>query len=330
MPILVLEDDSAFDNNHLPNSYNVRESGIRGSSSGSSHNNNNNNHRYVEDHRTHKDIRTLIVEDNDSMDDLVCTSFPPHPVQHHSHSSFPSVQELRTDMKIIRRNCWNRWTNLTNKKKRQCAISLTCLVLFFALICSIPSMKRHHEISSSYHTTTGVQNSIDSNERNSNSTSSSSGTKRNSEYFDVEYLSSNDVSEMNMMIRVDTYQYQAVNWLANHDAMNLPVPTTNIQSYEGYMYAARYILALNYFALGGPQWDNPYHFLSPQSVCLWNKQQKIYNRKMSDDDLSEAFLDAGLICTSDIDTKKDEPMPAHMYLSKLLSRFFVVNLHVIF
>jgi Leucine-rich repeat (LRR) protein len=39
---------------------------------------------------------------------------------------------------------------------------------------------------------------------------------------------------------------------------------------DGYFYMFRYVMALNFFALGGPDWFLDHKFLSVENVCRWN------------------------------------------------------------
>jgi Leucine-rich repeat (LRR) protein len=71
---------------------------------------------------------------------------------------------------------------------------------------------------------------------------------------------------------VKTPQHRAVAWLAREDHANLkvPDPTADDASTAIYNYLVRYIMAVIFYALGGPDhWSNKLGFLTKFSVCTW-------------------------------------------------------------
>jgi hypothetical protein len=66
-------------------------------------------------------------------------------------------------------------------------------------------------------------------------------------------------------------QFQAATWLAEQDEANLAVPD-GVDADESYIYLFRYVMALNYFAMGGTDWSqrDRLNFLSSRHVCDWN------------------------------------------------------------
>ena len=61
-----------------------------------------------------------------------------------------------------------------------------------------------------------------------------------------------------------TPQYEALDWVANVDLLQLPIDSDNRELIE------RYGLVLFYYAANGPSWERQFDFLSATSVCSWN------------------------------------------------------------
>jgi len=81
------------------------------------------------------------------------------------------------------------------------------------------------------------------------------------------HLVDEKISELVFLEDEESPQYKAAYWLAEVDEANLPIPTTP-QHY--YPYMVRYVMALNYFALHGEDWNDDAHFLSERDVCGWH------------------------------------------------------------
>ena len=63
--------------------------------------------------------------------------------------------------------------------------------------------------------------------------------------------------------------FKAVEFLAEKDALFLDVP--RLESSPGsYTFLTRYVMALLYYSLRGPQWLSPLNFLRSSSVCDWH------------------------------------------------------------
>ena len=96
----------------------------------------------------------------------------------------------------------------------------------------------------------------------------------NSPYYDdiVNFLVDNQVSSVPDMNDPNSPQARAIEWLTEQDPANVPVPIASSidGSYEAYMYMVRYVMAVNYFALGGTNWTNDLQFLMLDDVCDWN------------------------------------------------------------
>jgi Leucine-rich repeat (LRR) protein len=138
--------------------------------------------------------------------------------------------------------------------------------------------------------------------------SRSSEPLRNAKFYDVvEYLATSGVSDPDALATNSTPQYKAAQWIAEKDGADMPIPLraksslldrvlqtgyysrkvtsisrrqytpTDVPTKEEreskayhYKYIVRYVLALDFFALGSPTlWTSTIKFLSPRDVCLW-------------------------------------------------------------
>jgi len=87
----------------------------------------------------------------------------------------------------------------------------------------------------------------------------------------VEYLVQNGVSSKDDLTNEVTPQYQAAKWIAEIDTYFSTLPPTDVTQLDGYRFMSRYIMALNYFALGGNDWYEKMDFLATDvDVCFWN------------------------------------------------------------
>jgi hypothetical protein len=111
----------------------------------------------------------------------------------------------------------------------------------------------------------------------------------------VDYLSYQGVSSNTDLTTEGTPQNRAARWLSELDEAAIQVPEVSIgdaQNSSGYLYTARYVMALNYFELSGLNWTSPANFLSRDDVCSWNGPIEGYNLSMP---LSSAQY-GGLLC----------------------------------
>lgn len=119
----------------------------------------------------------------------------------------------------------------------------------------------------------------------------------------------------------NTPQYMAAKWMAETDPANWDLPTasttTNDDNYA-YRYLARFIMALNYYALNGQYWTNPLNFLSKQDICSW---VGYVDGSTSSGGGSSNEL-AGIFC--DIQTN----LPIDVSLCKFVSRFQLCSAHL--
>jgi len=96
----------------------------------------------------------------------------------------------------------------------------------------------------------------------------------------VTYLS-NGVSDESVLRRSGSPQNKAARWLATEDGAAISLPKQGFErrrelhqhtdNSDAYMYVFRYVMAVNYFALDGPNWLFDMNFLTDNPICEWNQ-----------------------------------------------------------
>jgi hypothetical protein len=80
------------------------------------------------------------------------------------------------------------------------------------------------------------------------------------------------LSDANDLRSPQTAQYQAALWVADHDAADVALPADPADYNGSYLFVQRYVMAVLYYALDGPNWTNQMNFLSETDVCEWGFQ----------------------------------------------------------
>jgi len=133
----------------------------------------------------------------------------------------------------------------------------------------------------------------------SNSKSNSSGAVRNTDFESVvEFLANEGISDREDLVAEGSPQNRAALWLAEEDPRNVALPTDSRYETQGYLYVARYVMALNYFAMGGQSWPFQLNFLSGDDICRWN------------------VADWGIFCSPE-EGRRD--IPVRLYIGKFAS-----------
>jgi hypothetical protein len=147
-------------------------------------------------------------------------------------------------------------------------------------------------------------------ENTSTGTSTFDASTRNADLNKVsDYLVSNQISGVDdLYADAITPQILAATWIAEMDDKNLAVPNGTIYSDEGYEFIVRYIMALNYFSMGGglqtSTWENNIGFLKFIPTCDWKGMNK-------------NFQFTGIICSEIRSTETNSSMvnvPTEIYL----------------
>ena len=79
-------------------------------------------------------------------------------------------------------------------------------------------------------------------------------------------MATNGISSRRDLETEGTPQFLATEWIAHGDKLRLAIPDTNAVAES---FKQRYVLAVFYYALGGPNWTIPVEFLSAKSECSW-------------------------------------------------------------
>jgi hypothetical protein len=86
----------------------------------------------------------------------------------------------------------------------------------------------------------------------------------------VAYLGNHNISGFPDLIREGSFQNLAATWMARGDTHSMSIPKGSPASKEGYAFIQRYIMALLYYQMGGPQWKYDINFLKAQNTCDWS------------------------------------------------------------
>ena len=81
----------------------------------------------------------------------------------------------------------------------------------------------------------------------------------------IKFLS--QVSDEQKLTTLYTPQSMAAQWIAEKDERMLEVPSGDYM--DNLEFVERYIIAVFYFSLNGPQWDLQLGFLGSSSICDW-------------------------------------------------------------
>jgi hypothetical protein len=161
------------------------------------------------------------------------------------------------------------------------------------------------------------------------SNSDSGNTNGRQRNFDIQelidYVTANyDIEFYPSIDSPNSPQYLAAKWLSQEDGLNLKLPspidptssasdtdTDTVNLYK-YQFLARFVMAINYFSLGGPTWKNQLKFLSDEDICSWIGY-------VSTGSLDQDVDLAGVFC--DVETG----LPSDLSLCKYYYRFGFLN-----
>lgn len=148
-------------------------------------------------------------------------------------------------------------------------------IVMMIIVSIVLATDRH----SSYRNSTTPNNSDNypsyNNVNNSNSVDLDAKRKSIIEFLSVK------ISYVDDMETQGTPQYNAIEWLINDDYYGSDIPSDPNDYKLSYQFCQRYILAVVYYALDGPNWDKQCNFLSStKSVCNWNMELKKDKEKM--------------------------------------------------
>ena len=88
-------------------------------------------------------------------------------------------------------------------------------------------------------------------------------------YEDIQaFVVQNRISTLSDLQDPSSPQHKAAKWLANKDGMHMTVPPP-LEATSSTAFIERYVLAVFYFATGGPDWTQSLNFMSSEHVCTW-------------------------------------------------------------
>lgn len=96
--------------------------------------------------------------------------------------------------------------------------------------------------------------------------------KDSDRYFSIQqYLINSGISNSSDLFEANSPQHIAAKWIANKDGLQLPVPTSSSTTAAHVTFVERYVLAVFYYATGGPEWTHQLNFLNDNHVCTWSE-----------------------------------------------------------
>ena len=108
----------------------------------------------------------------------------------------------------------------------------------------------------------------------------------------ISFLTSGAVSSSSDLQNTASAQYKAATWISNDDERQLDIPET-MDEEDSFKFVQRYVMAVFYFALNGPNWTRQVGFLSGEATCDWN-----FDLEVSDniDGSDQRDYDYGVSC----------------------------------
>lgn len=192
-----------------------------------------------------------------------------------AEASFPAPEELRSSWTSRNRGSISSLRPLadgatTTKRKKWwlCVGVGTALLILLIIVPSVVVSNKNKSSRSNINAIADASNA-DKNEIEREKEAAKNRPRPSLESV-IAYVVEEQVSDASRFSDTSTPQYQAARWMAETDEANLPVPTTSA-TLNSYYYKFRYVMALNYYALGGNEWDLRYNFLSADHVCYWHE-----------------------------------------------------------
>jgi hypothetical protein len=87
----------------------------------------------------------------------------------------------------------------------------------------------------------------------------------------VDYLVKTGVTPSSAFENRFSPQAKAALWLAEIDEMMMEIPDSeDLAETEPYEFVERYVLAVFYYAMNGPEWKQSFGFMTGRDICQWN------------------------------------------------------------
>ena len=111
----------------------------------------------------------------------------------------------------------------------------------------------------------------------------------------ITFLTNSDISSSVDLQKVDTPQYKAATWISNEDERELDIPES-LDEDDSYKFVQRYVMAVFYYALDGPNWPQQASSLTGEATCDWNFDLTIGQYGFESD---QTDYDYGVSCWDD-------------------------------
>lgn len=195
-------------------------------------------------------------------------NYPPPPVgfvqRENGDHSMPTIEEIRTEGVI---NQGGSYTNRYSGKNKRRAFLVAISVATVALVTgfSIASIQNHRGSGSSNSAASASSQPGEIPHDTSVPTTATASSRLQ----EVQDFLTLKVSPNEVLQNDASPQHHAARWIADEDALKMDIPSD--PSYAtSFDFVQRYILAVFYYALDGPNWTNQMSFLGAASVCDWN------------------------------------------------------------
>lgn len=202
-----------------------------------------------------------------------------------SHS-LPSVEEARTQGALSGAN------RHSGKSKRTIAmvamlVAVIALVVGFS-VATVQNNKSSSSKSSSAQDLNGDGDTLDEGEEDAGELETDDAVRLDQVHI---FLLGSAISSESDLKDTSKPQYKAAQWIANEDDWD--IPETN--DYDtAYSFVQRYVMAVFYYALDGPNWTNSLNFLSTDlDTCEWNVNIEVKDPPPGTD---ETNFDFGVSC----------------------------------
>lgn len=178
-------------------------------------------------------------------------------VEEENGHSMPNLEEARTEGVICAGGAYNKHYDISRLLKDKRGVALVALV--FVTVALIVGFSAALAQSNKALSNAGEPEDP-----------SLGGSREISRFRDVTEFLSVKITQLSLLQNNDTPQYKAALWIADQDEANMPIPE-NPRNYDvSKDFVQRYIMAVFYFSLDGPNWTNQMNFLSEKSVCDWH------------------------------------------------------------
>lgn len=174
--------------------------------------------------------------------------------------SLPNLEEARTEGAIAQGGSYNRYSGKNKRFAALVAIAVTTIALVVGFSVAFVQTHKGNSAASS--------SSINSSPPADPQDPSVATTRNVSRLEEVQAFLS--VSITKDFANLTSPQYRALLWIADQDEAMVSVPQDPANYETSYAFVQRYVLAVFYFALDGPNWMHKMGFLSKQSECDWN------------------------------------------------------------